>query len=107
MIAISAKNARPSSSRCTRPGFRFAPFGAAVSLLVLVTDILSVLHDYSIAFPVKKGALEPLYLFVFTHYPTQNRFALLLEMHFCSYALSHAKPLRTFAGNALVTDHGF
>jgi len=23
---------------------------------------------------------EPLYLFVFTHYPTQNRFALLLEM---------------------------
>ncbi|EEQ93064.1 Hypothetical protein, conserved [Brucella intermedia LMG 3301] len=28
----------------------------------------------------RKGALEPLYLFVFTHYPTQNRFALLLEM---------------------------
>ncbi|TNV09962.1 hypothetical protein FIB18_18730 [Brucella pecoris] len=25
-------------------------------------------------------SLEPLYLFVFTHYPTQNRFALLLEM---------------------------
>jgi len=24
--------------------------------------------------------LEPLYLSVFTHYPTQNRFALLLEM---------------------------
>jgi len=24
--------------------------------------------------------LEMLYLFVFTHYPTQNRFALLLEM---------------------------
>ncbi|AAN30287.1 predicted protein [Brucella abortus bv. 4 str. 292] len=23
---------------------------------------------------------EPLYLFVFSHYPTQNRFALLLEM---------------------------
>ena len=23
---------------------------------------------------------EPLYPFVFTHYPTQNRFALLLEM---------------------------
>src|SRR5690606_14146070 len=28
-------------------------------------------------------------------------------MHFCSYALSNAKPLRVFAGNALVTDHGF
>src|SRR5690606_27980805 len=38
--------------------------------------------------------------FVSTHYPTQNRFALLLEM-LCLYALSHAKPLRTFAGNAL------
>src|SRR5690606_35484734 len=25
----------------------------------------------------------------------------------CSYALSNAKPLRVFAGNALVTDHGF
>ncbi|ADZ87135.1 conserved hypothetical protein [Brucella melitensis M5-90] len=24
--------------------------------------------------------MEPLYLFVFTHYPTQNRFTLLLEM---------------------------
>ncbi|SPL62977.1 hypothetical protein OHAE_2909 [Ochrobactrum soli] len=24
--------------------------------------------------------MEPLYLFVFTHYPTQNRYALLLEM---------------------------
>jgi hypothetical protein len=24
--------------------------------------------------------VEPLYLFVFTHYPTQNRYALLLEM---------------------------
>ncbi|MBB3215295.1 hypothetical protein FHW72_000341 [Ochrobactrum sp. RC6B] len=56
----------------------------------------------------------------FTHYPAQNRFALLLEMlalflriiprktasHFCwkcllfFYALSRAKPLRTFAGNA-------
>jgi len=23
---------------------------------------------------------EPLYLFVFTHYPTQNRFAILMEM---------------------------
>src|SRR5690606_27275306 len=53
-----------------------------------------------------------------THCPTQNRFALLLEMlsfqrivqhktasHFCwkcspSNALSNAKPRRTFAGNA-------
>ncbi|OAB84420.1 hypothetical protein A4G21_17825 [Brucella intermedia] len=35
------------------------------------------------------------------HYPTQNRFALLLEM-LCLYALSNAKPLRTFAGNASV-----
>jgi hypothetical protein len=25
-------------------------------------------------------SLEPLYLFVFAHYPTQNRFALLLEI---------------------------
>ncbi|ERI16009.1 hypothetical protein O206_16010 [Ochrobactrum sp. EGD-AQ16] len=24
--------------------------------------------------------MEPLYLFVYTHYPTQDRFALLLEM---------------------------
>src|SRR5690606_706363 len=38
--------------------------------------------------------------FVFPHCPTQNRFALLLEM-LCSTALSNAKPLRTFAGNAL------
>jgi len=38
--------------------------------------------------------------FVFSHYPTQNRFALLLEM-LCFLALSDAKPLRTFAGNAL------
>src|SRR5690606_1075996 len=37
---------------------------------------------------------------VSTHCPTQNRCALLLEM-LCFYALSHAKPLRTFAGNAL------
>src|SRR5690606_36361142 len=37
---------------------------------------------------------------VSTHYPTQNRCALLLEM-LCLYALSRAKPLRTFAGNAL------
>ncbi|ASV86564.1 hypothetical protein CES85_0937 [Ochrobactrum quorumnocens] len=29
---------------------------------------------------VKNESLEPLYLFVFTHYPAQNRFALLLEM---------------------------
>ncbi|NKC02359.1 hypothetical protein HED55_00100 [Ochrobactrum haematophilum] len=28
----------------------------------------------------KFEAVEPLQLFVFTHYPTQNRFALLLEM---------------------------
>src|SRR5690606_5293893 len=57
-----------------------------------------------------------------THCPTQNRFALLLEMlfvsrillrktapHSCwkcslSHALSYAKPLRTFAGNALDRD---
>src|SRR5690606_26279546 len=38
--------------------------------------------------------------FVSTHYPTHNRFALFLEM-LCLYALSYAKPLRTFAGNAL------
>ena len=25
--------------------------------------------------------MEPIYLFVFTHYPAQNRFALLLELH--------------------------
>ncbi|MRN47116.1 hypothetical protein GJU94_11620 [Brucella sp. 10RB9214] len=29
------------------------------------------------AVPVKPESLERLYLFVFTHYPTQNRFALL------------------------------
>src|SRR5690606_39578747 len=58
-----------------------------------------------------------------THFPTQNRFALLLEMlsfqrivlrktatHFCwkcslSHAFSYAKPLRTFAGNALCLTH--
>src|SRR5690606_11925481 len=57
-----------------------------------------------------------------THCPTQNHFALLLEMlfvsrillrktasHFCwkcslSHAFSYAKPLRTFAGNALDRD---
>ncbi|OYR11968.1 hypothetical protein CEV33_1532 [Brucella grignonensis] len=32
------------------------------------------------AFPVFLETLEMLYLFVFSHYPTQNRFALLLEM---------------------------
>ncbi|OYR15971.1 hypothetical protein CEV33_0020 [Brucella grignonensis] len=32
------------------------------------------------AFPVLLESLEMLYLFVFSHYPTQNRFALLLEM---------------------------
>ncbi|OYR13810.1 hypothetical protein CEV33_0608 [Brucella grignonensis] len=32
------------------------------------------------AFPVFLESLEMLYLFVFSHYPTQNRFALLLEM---------------------------
>ncbi|TNV10267.1 hypothetical protein FIB18_17580 [Brucella pecoris] len=32
------------------------------------------------AAPVKTESVEPLYPFVFTHYPTQNRFALLLEM---------------------------
>src|SRR5690606_27869756 len=37
---------------------------------------------------------------VFSHCPTQDRFALLLET-LCSTALSNAKPLRTFAGNAL------
>ncbi|KAB2709758.1 hypothetical protein F9K80_10860 [Brucella intermedia] len=37
-----------------------------------------------------------------SHYPTQNRFALLLEMHSCVVALSYAKPLRTFAGNAFL-----
>src|SRR5690606_32601502 len=58
-----------------------------------------------------------------THCPAQNRFALLLDMlfvrriflrkpasHFCwkcslSDALSCAKPLRTFAGNALFLTH--
>jgi len=32
------------------------------------------------AFPVFLESLEMLYLFVFSHYPMQNRFALLLEM---------------------------
>ncbi|OYR08038.1 hypothetical protein CEV32_2749 [Brucella rhizosphaerae] len=32
------------------------------------------------AAPVLAELMEPLYLLVFTHYPTQNRFALLLEM---------------------------
>jgi len=32
------------------------------------------------AFPVIPESLEMLYFFVFSHYPTQNRFALLLEM---------------------------
>ncbi|MBB4095375.1 hypothetical protein GGQ79_003921 [Ochrobactrum pecoris] len=27
-----------------------------------------------------KQSMEPFYAFAFTHYPTQNRFALLLEM---------------------------
>ncbi|EFM60882.1 Hypothetical protein BIBO2_0144 [Brucella sp. BO2] len=35
---------------------------------------------FSRAAPVKTESLEPLYLFVFTHYPMQNRFTLLLEM---------------------------
>ncbi|EEZ33103.1 Hypothetical protein BROD_0809 [Brucella sp. NF 2653] len=35
---------------------------------------------FSRAAPVRTESLEPLYLFVFTHYPTQNRFTLLLEM---------------------------
>ncbi|PJO46034.1 hypothetical protein CQ052_10465 [Ochrobactrum sp. MYb15] len=32
------------------------------------------------ALPVFLESLEMLYLFVFSHYPMQNRFALLLEM---------------------------
>ncbi|OYR16127.1 hypothetical protein CEV33_0179 [Brucella grignonensis] len=32
------------------------------------------------AFPVFPESLEMLYLFVFSHYPTRNCFALLLEM---------------------------
>ncbi|MEN5277695.1 hypothetical protein ABE527_12170 [Brucella sp. TWI432] len=32
------------------------------------------------AFPILIEWLKMLYLFVFTHYPTQSRFALLLEM---------------------------
>jgi len=32
------------------------------------------------AFPVFPEPSEMLYLFVFSHYPTQNRFAVLLEM---------------------------
>nr|WP_079994567.1 hypothetical protein [Brucella abortus] len=32
------------------------------------------------AVPVLTESSEPLYLFVLSHYPTQNRFALLLEM---------------------------
>jgi hypothetical protein len=32
------------------------------------------------AVPVLAESLGPLYFFVFTHYPTQNRDALLLEM---------------------------
>ncbi|OYR28616.1 hypothetical protein CES86_2772 [Brucella lupini] len=32
------------------------------------------------AFPVFPEPSEMLYLFVFLHYPTQNRFAVLLEM---------------------------
>ncbi|MRN65151.1 hypothetical protein GJU92_01440 [Brucella sp. 10RB9213] len=32
------------------------------------------------AVPVSTQTLKPLYLFVLSHYPTQNRFALLLEM---------------------------
>ncbi|TNV10221.1 hypothetical protein FIB18_17325 [Brucella pecoris] len=35
---------------------------------------------------------ELLYLFVFTHYPTQNRFALLLEMLYWS-AFSFRRPI--------------
>ncbi|OYR16906.1 hypothetical protein CEV33_4031 [Brucella grignonensis] len=31
-------------------------------------------------FPIFLETLEMLYLFVFSHYPTQSRFALLLEM---------------------------
>ncbi|MFQ0812756.1 hypothetical protein AVM02_00995 [Brucella anthropi] len=43
-------------------------------------------------------------LFYRTHFQTQNRFALLLEM-VCFHALSYAKPLRTFAGNAFSPTH--
>jgi hypothetical protein len=32
------------------------------------------------AVPIRMMSMEPFYLFVFTHSPTQNRFALLLEM---------------------------
>jgi len=32
------------------------------------------------AFPVFLESLVMFYLFIFSHYPTQNRFALLLEM---------------------------
>ncbi|OYR12283.1 hypothetical protein CEV33_1066 [Brucella grignonensis] len=41
---------------------------------------MEVIHRRSRAFPVFLESLEMLYLFVFSHYPTQNRFALLLEM---------------------------
>ncbi|APY13643.1 hypothetical protein GJU94_05280 [Brucella sp. 10RB9214] len=37
-------------------------------------------------------SLEPLHLFIFAHYPTQNRFALLLEMLVRSVTM--ALPLR-------------
>ncbi|OOL17235.1 hypothetical protein BRY73_11300 [Ochrobactrum sp. P6BS-III] len=36
--------------------------------------------DRARAVPILTESSEPLYPFAFTHYPTQNRFALLLEM---------------------------
>src|SRR5690606_6046303 len=80
----------------------------------------SLSHALSHAKPLRTFAGNALCL---THFPTQNRFALLLEMlsfqrivlrktatHFCwkcslSHAFSYAKPLRTFAGNALFPMH--
>jgi len=50
------------------------------------------------ALPLLRVA-EWLHRFVCAHCPTQNRFALLLEM-LSIRALSNAKPLRSFAGNA-------
>src|SRR5690606_19787145 len=69
--------------------FRFSP-NRRIALSVC-------LHALSYAKPLRTFAGNAFFL---THCPTQNRFALLLEM-LVSNALSCAKPLRTFAGNAL------
>ncbi|KAB2718758.1 hypothetical protein F9K75_09640 [Brucella intermedia] len=65
-----------------RPSLQRKPAGKTRILLWSVSALLrkKICRSPIFDFRVKPESPEPLYVFVVTHFPTQNRFPLLLEM---------------------------